>query len=155
MQHFRYFYGTSLLLVTRSVELLRIDSFDLLSMVSDPENPLVLNVLHASSTAYSHNPVEKIEEVYFLVSDPFQLIAFRVFDINCTYLCSFQKSLKNRCILHDAKEQSEKTIHAIHTFCQLLNISIICIQCSDSVNILFKHFYIFFSGFCPHCACVY
>lgn len=71
MQHFRYFYGTSLLLVTRSVELLRIDSFDLLSMVSDPENPLVLNVLHASSTAYSHNPVEKIEEVYFLVSDPF------------------------------------------------------------------------------------
>ncbi|KAK7476524.1 hypothetical protein BaRGS_00032204 [Batillaria attramentaria] len=31
-------------------------------MVSDPENPLVLNILRASSTAYSHNPVEKIEE---------------------------------------------------------------------------------------------
>ena len=32
-------------------------------MVADPENPLVLNVLHASSTAYSFNPDLKIEDV--------------------------------------------------------------------------------------------
>ena len=32
-------------------------------MVSDPENPLVLSILHASSTAYSHNPDLPIEEV--------------------------------------------------------------------------------------------
>ena len=32
-------------------------------MVADPDNPLVLNVLHAASTAYSFNPDEKIDEV--------------------------------------------------------------------------------------------
>ena len=32
-------------------------------MVSDPENPLVLSVLRASSTAYSYKPDEKIDEV--------------------------------------------------------------------------------------------
>ena len=37
--------------------------FCVFRMVSDPENPLVLNILHASSTAYSHSPVDKIEEV--------------------------------------------------------------------------------------------
>ncbi|XP_050413195.1 dolichyl-diphosphooligosaccharide--protein glycosyltransferase 48 kDa subunit [Patella vulgata] len=31
-------------------------------MVADPDNPLVLGVLHASSTAYSYNPDEKISE---------------------------------------------------------------------------------------------
>ena len=30
-------------------------------MVADPENPLVLNVLHASSTAYSFNPDDAIK----------------------------------------------------------------------------------------------
>ena len=32
-------------------------------MVSDPENPLVLSVLKASSTAYSYKPDEKIDQV--------------------------------------------------------------------------------------------
>lgn len=32
-------------------------------MVSDPDNPLVLSLLKASSTAYSYNPTEKIDEV--------------------------------------------------------------------------------------------
>lgn len=32
-------------------------------MVSDPDNPLVLSLLKASSTAYSYKPDEKIEEV--------------------------------------------------------------------------------------------
>ena len=32
-------------------------------MVSDPDNPLVLSLLRASSTAYSYNPLEKIDEV--------------------------------------------------------------------------------------------
>jgi hypothetical protein len=32
-------------------------------MVADPENPLVMNVLHASSTAYSFNPDLKIDDV--------------------------------------------------------------------------------------------
>ncbi|XP_064610826.1 LOW QUALITY PROTEIN: dolichyl-diphosphooligosaccharide--protein glycosyltransferase 48 kDa subunit-like [Liolophura sinensis] len=31
-------------------------------MTADPENPLLLNLLHASSTAYSFNPDEKIDE---------------------------------------------------------------------------------------------
>ncbi|XP_025084607.1 dolichyl-diphosphooligosaccharide--protein glycosyltransferase 48 kDa subunit-like [Pomacea canaliculata] len=46
-----------------------------IGMVSDPENPLVLNVLHASSTAYSHNPVEKIEEFPHAVGTNTLLIA--------------------------------------------------------------------------------
>lgn len=32
-------------------------------MVADADNPLVLNVLHASSTAYSFNPDERVNEV--------------------------------------------------------------------------------------------
>lgn len=32
-------------------------------MVADPENPLVLNVLHASSTAYSFNPDDPVRYV--------------------------------------------------------------------------------------------
>ena len=36
-------------------------------MVADPENPLVLNVLHASSTAYSFNPDQKIDDVSFYI----------------------------------------------------------------------------------------
>ena len=35
----------------------------LFSMVADRENPLVLSILHASSSAYSHNPSDKIDEV--------------------------------------------------------------------------------------------
>ena len=33
------------------------------SMVADEENPLVLNVLHADSTAYSFAPDEEVSEV--------------------------------------------------------------------------------------------
>lgn len=36
-------------------------------MTADSENPLVLNVLHASSTAYSFNPNNKIDEVSFFI----------------------------------------------------------------------------------------
>lgn len=32
-------------------------------MVADPENPLVLSVLHASSTAYSFSPDKAIDDV--------------------------------------------------------------------------------------------
>jgi hypothetical protein len=32
-------------------------------MTADSDNPLVLNVLHASSTAYSFNPDKNIEDV--------------------------------------------------------------------------------------------
>ena len=35
-------------------------------MIADPENPLVLNVLHASSTAYSFDPDSEISEVGIL-----------------------------------------------------------------------------------------
>ena len=35
-------------------------------MTADVDNPLVLNVLHASSNAYSFNPDEKISEVSIL-----------------------------------------------------------------------------------------
>ncbi|KAK7093903.1 dolichyl-diphosphooligosaccharide--protein glycosyltransferase 48 kDa subunit-like [Littorina saxatilis] len=44
-------------------------------MVSDPENPLVLNILHAASTAYSHSPVDKIEEFPHAVGTNTLLIA--------------------------------------------------------------------------------
>lgn len=44
-------------------------------MTADPENPLVLNVLHASSTAYSFNPDEKIEEYPHAVGKNTLLIA--------------------------------------------------------------------------------
>ncbi|CAG5129062.1 unnamed protein product [Candidula unifasciata] len=44
-------------------------------MVSDPENPLVLNVLHASSTAYSYKPDEKIDEFPLAVGSSTLLIA--------------------------------------------------------------------------------
>ena len=32
-------------------------------MVADEENPLVLDILHADSSAYSFNPNEPVEEV--------------------------------------------------------------------------------------------
>ncbi len=32
-------------------------------MTADPDNPLVLNILHGSSSAYSFNPDEAITEV--------------------------------------------------------------------------------------------
>ena len=41
--------------------------FEGVGMVADPENPLVLNVLHASSTAYSFDPSEEITEVGLFV----------------------------------------------------------------------------------------
>ncbi|KAL8578270.1 hypothetical protein ACOMHN_005661 [Nucella lapillus] len=44
-------------------------------MVSDPENPLVLNILHASSTAYSHSPSGKIEEFPHAVGTNTLLVA--------------------------------------------------------------------------------
>ncbi|XP_041377812.1 dolichyl-diphosphooligosaccharide--protein glycosyltransferase 48 kDa subunit-like [Gigantopelta aegis] len=44
-------------------------------MVADRENPLVLSILHASSTAYSHNPNEKIEEFPHAVGKNTLLIA--------------------------------------------------------------------------------
>jgi len=44
-------------------------------MVSDPENPLVLNVLRASSTAYSYNPMEKIDEFPMAVGSSTLLVA--------------------------------------------------------------------------------
>jgi hypothetical protein len=34
-------------------------------MVADADNPLVLNILHADSTAYSFNPTTEIKEVTF------------------------------------------------------------------------------------------
>ena len=37
--------------------------FEGVGMVADPDNPLVINVLHASSTAYSFFPDDKITEV--------------------------------------------------------------------------------------------
>ncbi|BFZ23263.1 hypothetical protein BsWGS_26302 [Bradybaena similaris] len=44
-------------------------------MVSDPENPLVLNLLHASSTAYSYKPDEKIDEFPLAVGSSTLLVA--------------------------------------------------------------------------------
>jgi oligosaccharyltransferase complex subunit beta len=44
-------------------------------MVADPDNPLVLNVLHASSTAYSFNTDEKISEYPHAVGKNTLLIA--------------------------------------------------------------------------------
>jgi len=44
-------------------------------MVSDPENPLVLNILHASSSAYSHSPSDKIEEFPHAVGTNTLLVA--------------------------------------------------------------------------------
>ena len=35
----------------------------LFSMVADEENPLVLDILHADSSAYSFNPDEPVDEV--------------------------------------------------------------------------------------------
>ncbi|OWF43409.1 dolichyl-diphosphooligosaccharide--protein glycosyltransferase 48 kDa subunit-like [Mizuhopecten yessoensis] len=44
-------------------------------MIADPENPLVLNVLHASSTAYSFNPDAKIEDYPHAVGSSTLLVA--------------------------------------------------------------------------------
>ncbi|KAK3803667.1 hypothetical protein RRG08_023381 [Elysia crispata] len=44
-------------------------------MVSDPENPLVLSVLRASSTAYSYKPDEKIDEFPMAVGSSTLLVA--------------------------------------------------------------------------------
>lgn len=50
-----------LLTVAVSYHLLMISSH-CSSMVADPQNPLLLSVLHASSTAYSFNPDEAVTE---------------------------------------------------------------------------------------------
>lgn len=44
-------------------------------MVADPENPLVMNVLHASSTAYSFNPDLKIDDYPHAVGKNTLLVA--------------------------------------------------------------------------------
>ncbi|XP_046332436.1 dolichyl-diphosphooligosaccharide--protein glycosyltransferase 48 kDa subunit-like isoform X1 [Haliotis rufescens] len=44
-------------------------------MLADPENPLVLSLLHASSTAYSHNPDTKISEFPHAVGKNTLLVA--------------------------------------------------------------------------------
>jgi len=44
-------------------------------MVSDPDNPLVLSLLRASSTAYSYNPLEKIDEFPMAVGSSTLLVA--------------------------------------------------------------------------------
>jgi len=44
-------------------------------MVSDPDNPLVLSLLKASSTAYSYNPTEKIDEFPMAVGSSTLLVA--------------------------------------------------------------------------------
>lgn len=44
-------------------------------MVADVENPLVLGVLHASSSAYSHNPDDKIKDYPHAVGKNTLLIA--------------------------------------------------------------------------------
>ena len=44
-------------------------------MTADPDNPLVLDVLHASWTAYSFNPDEKITEYPHAVGQNTLLIA--------------------------------------------------------------------------------
>ncbi|GAB1604552.1 dolichyl-diphosphooligosaccharide--protein glycosyltransferase 48 kDa subunit-like [Argonauta hians] len=49
--------------------------FQGVGMVADPENPLVLNVLHGSSTAYSFNPNNKIDEFPHAVGKNTLLIA--------------------------------------------------------------------------------
>lgn len=38
-----------------------------IGMITDPKNPLVLDVLKGSSTSYSHNPSKPITEVIILV----------------------------------------------------------------------------------------
>jgi oligosaccharyltransferase complex subunit beta len=49
--------------------------FQGVGMVSDPENPLVLSVLKASSTAYSYKPTEKITEFPMAVGSSTLLVA--------------------------------------------------------------------------------
>jgi oligosaccharyltransferase complex subunit beta len=49
--------------------------FQGVGMTADPENPLVLNVLHAASTAYSFNPNDKINEYPHAVGKNTLLIA--------------------------------------------------------------------------------
>lgn len=44
-------------------------------MTADPDNPLVLDILHASWTAYSFNPDEKITEYPHAVGQNTLLIA--------------------------------------------------------------------------------
>ncbi|KAJ8022168.1 Dolichyl-diphosphooligosaccharide--protein glycosyltransferase 48 kDa subunit [Holothuria leucospilota] len=44
-------------------------------MTADPDNPLVLNVLHAASTAYSYNPMEEITEYPLAVGKNTLLVA--------------------------------------------------------------------------------
>ncbi|KAK3590814.1 hypothetical protein CHS0354_038700 [Potamilus streckersoni] len=46
-----------------------------IGMIADPENPLVLSILHASSSAYSHNPSEKITDYPHAVGQNTLLVA--------------------------------------------------------------------------------
>ncbi|KAL3861042.1 hypothetical protein ACJMK2_007133 [Sinanodonta woodiana] len=46
-----------------------------IGMIADPENPLVLSILHASSSAYSHNPSEKISDYPHAVGQNTLLVA--------------------------------------------------------------------------------
>ena len=52
-------------------------------MVADPENPLVLNILHASSSAYSFDPDSQINEVGSLG----QLFSINMQSANVTKIC--------------------------------------------------------------------
>ena len=49
--------------------------FEGVGMVADPDNPLVLNVLHASSTAYSFDPNEEVSQYPHAIGKNTLLIA--------------------------------------------------------------------------------
>ena len=65
-------------------------------MTADPDNPLVLTVLHASSTAYSFSPDEDITEVIYSLYSPFcPYLSLRTgrghceFQIHFSFVCAF------------------------------------------------------------------
>lgn len=65
-------------------------------MISDQNNPLVLDILRASSTAYSYNPTKKITEVNLVLNalifshSNIYIIAFKFF---CSILMPLDATL--------------------------------------------------------------
>nr|XP_054769099.1 dolichyl-diphosphooligosaccharide--protein glycosyltransferase 48 kDa subunit-like [Lytechinus pictus] len=49
--------------------------FNGVGLIADPDNPLIIDVLHASSSAYSHNPQEPVEDYPLAVGKNTLLVA--------------------------------------------------------------------------------
>ena len=62
-------------------------TFYIFRMTADPQNPLVLDVLHASSTAYSYFANEDISEVY-----KSRLLSFHIIIMDLVMSCSYSYS---------------------------------------------------------------